>query len=43
LRYFYDVSKNQTRRWCSMDVCGNRAKVAAYYHRAVRRRRHGIR
>ena len=30
--WFYDVSKNHTRRWCSMSVCGNRAKAAA--HRA---------
>ena len=31
--YFYDTSKNQTRRWCRMDVCGNRAKVAAWTRR----------
>jgi len=36
LRYFYDLSKNRTRRWCSMSVCGNRMKVAAYYRRAKR-------
>jgi len=30
--WFYDVSKNRSRRWCSMSVCGNRAKAAA--HRA---------
>jgi len=34
LRYFYDLSKNHARRWCSMSVCGNRMKVAAYYRRA---------
>ncbi|MGH1444963.1 MAG: CGNR zinc finger domain-containing protein [Cognatishimia sp.] len=28
--YFYDVSKNRKRRWCSMSVCGNRAKAAAH-------------
>ncbi|MBV1867046.1 MAG: CGNR zinc finger domain-containing protein [Marinosulfonomonas sp.] len=28
--YFQDVSKNHRRRWCSMDVCGNRAKAAAH-------------
>ena len=39
LRYFYDLSKNHTRRWCSMSVCGNRMKVAAYHRRARRRRR----
>ncbi|WP_394839152.1 CGNR zinc finger domain-containing protein [Pendulispora rubella] len=27
---FYDVSKNHTRRWCSMEACGNRHKVNAY-------------
>ena len=27
--YFYDASKNGTRRWCSMTGCGNREKVAA--------------
>jgi len=27
--YFYDASKNGTRRWCSMAGCGNREKVAA--------------
>ncbi len=34
LRYFYDLSKNHARRWCSMSVCGNRMKVAAYHRRA---------
>lgn len=33
--WFHDISKNHTRRWCSMAVCGNRAKAAA--HRAKRR------
>lgn len=28
--YFLDVSKNHKRRWCSMEVCGNRAKAAAH-------------
>lgn len=31
--YFYDVSKNHARRWCSMNICGNRTKVAAHYKR----------
>jgi len=31
--YFYDTSKNHTRRWCSMQVCGNRMKVAAHQRR----------
>lgn len=33
--WFNDVSKNHTRRWCSMAICGNRAKAAA--HRAKKR------
>ena len=31
--YFYDTSKNHSRRWCSMDLCGNRAKVSAFRQR----------
>lgn len=31
---FYDTTKNHTRRWCSMQVCGNRAKAAAFYQRS---------
>lgn len=31
--YFYDTSKNHTRRWCSMAVCGNRMKAQAHYRR----------
>ena len=34
--HFLDTSKKGTRRWCSMQICGNRAKVAAY---AARHRR----
>lgn len=34
--WFHDVSKNHTRRWCTMSVCGNREKAAA--HRAKKRR-----
>jgi predicted RNA-binding Zn ribbon-like protein len=33
--WFLDVSKAHARRWCSMAVCGNRAKAAA--HRARQR------
>jgi len=33
---FLDTSKKGTRRWCSMRLCGNRIKVAAY---AARQRR----
>lgn len=28
--HFYDNSKKGNRRWCSMQMCGNREKVAAY-------------
>ena len=31
--FFYDTSKNHARRWCSMEVCGNRMKVAAHHRR----------
>lgn len=34
--HFYDTSKKGNRRWCSMQMCGNRVKVAAY---AARQRR----
>jgi predicted RNA-binding Zn ribbon-like protein len=30
---FLDTSKNRSRAWCSMDSCGNRAKVHAYRQR----------
>ena len=30
---FLDYSKSQTRRWCSMESCGNRMKFRAYYER----------
>jgi len=33
--HFHDTSKKGTRRWCSMQLCGNCQKVAAY---AARRR-----
>jgi predicted RNA-binding Zn ribbon-like protein len=28
--FFYDNSRTRQRRWCSMSVCGNRSKVAAF-------------
>jgi len=34
--WFHDISKNHTRRWCSMSICGNRAKAAT--HRAKKRK-----
>ena len=30
---FLDSSRNRSRRWCSMDSCGNRAKARRYYQR----------
>jgi predicted RNA-binding Zn ribbon-like protein len=30
---FYDTSRNRSRRWCSMESCGNRAKVQRYYEK----------
>lgn len=30
---FYDSSRNRSRRWCSMEGCGNRSKVRAYRQR----------
>lgn len=30
---FLDLSKNQSRRWCSMNECGNRAKARRYYRK----------
>jgi predicted RNA-binding Zn ribbon-like protein len=31
--HFFDTSKKGSRRWCSMNICGNRVKVAAYQQR----------
>ncbi|MDN5855539.1 MAG: CGNR zinc finger domain-containing protein [Actinomycetia bacterium] len=31
---FYDASRNHSRQWCSMRVCGNRAKVRNHRARA---------
>ncbi len=31
--HFYDTSKKGSRRWCSMNLCGNKLKVAAYRQR----------
>lgn len=30
---FLDLSRNRSRRWCTMDECGNRAKARRHYHR----------
>jgi predicted RNA-binding Zn ribbon-like protein len=31
--WFYDTTRNGTRRWCSMATCGNRAKAHRHYDR----------
>ena len=31
---FLDTSRNRSRRWCSMESCGNRAKANRHYARA---------
>lgn len=33
---FLDTSRNRSRRWCSMESCGNRAKARRHYHRQVK-------
>ena len=32
---FYDSSRNHSRQWCSMEVCGNRAKARAHRQRST--------
>jgi len=32
---FYDHSRNRSRTWCSMAVCGNRAKAQTYRRRGA--------
>jgi predicted RNA-binding Zn ribbon-like protein len=32
---FYDASRNRSRTWCSMAVCGNRAKAQTYRRRGA--------
>lgn len=34
---FLDTSKNQSRRWCSMDLCGVRTKMRRYYQKSKKR------
>jgi predicted RNA-binding Zn ribbon-like protein len=31
--HFFDKSKKGSRRWCSMNICGNKLKVASYQKR----------
>jgi predicted RNA-binding Zn ribbon-like protein len=39
--FFYDTSRTRLRRWCSMAVCGNRSKVAAFARRHTAARHAG--
>lgn len=32
---FYDTTRNHSRTWCSMDVCGNREKTRRYRRKKV--------
>lgn len=34
--FFLDTSRNRSRRWCSMESCGNRNKVRRFYRRSRR-------
>lgn len=34
---FVDRSRRHNRKWCQMEVCGNRAKARRHYHRASKR------
>jgi len=36
--HFFDTSRKGSRRWCSMNICGNKHKVAAYQRRKRARR-----
>ena len=31
---FVDTSRNRSRRWCSMESCGNRAKARRHYRKS---------
>jgi predicted RNA-binding Zn ribbon-like protein len=35
--WFFDTTRNGTRRWCSMAVCGNRMKARRHYDRVKTR------
>ena len=35
--WFFDTTRNGTRRWCSMAVCGNRMKAKRHYDRVKAR------
>jgi predicted RNA-binding Zn ribbon-like protein len=33
---FYDRSRNQSARWCAMQICGDQEKARAYYRRKTK-------
>ncbi|WP_017473087.1 CGNR zinc finger domain-containing protein [Amphibacillus jilinensis] len=37
--HFVDTSKSGKRRWCSMELCGNRQKAAEFYARKKKKSR----
>ena len=37
---FADHTRGRTRRWCSMAICGNRAKQSAHRHRLKAQQQH---
>lgn len=41
--YFLDTTKNRSRRWCSMDMCGSAVKARRYYWRTKAGGRRGRR
>ena len=38
---FFDTSKNNSRRWCAMEDCGNRAKARRHYQRSQTQKKKG--
>jgi predicted RNA-binding Zn ribbon-like protein len=40
---FLDESRNRSRQWCNMSVCGNRAKARRFYRRSRSLKRRGSR
>ncbi len=36
---FYDSTRNRSRRWCDMRVCGNKAKARRHYERVKQKRK----
>jgi predicted RNA-binding Zn ribbon-like protein len=34
---FFDTSRNHSRRWCTMESCGNRAKAKRHYRKSTKK------